>query len=288
MLYNLGSINIDHVYEVADLPKPGETIHSKNYMVNLGGKGLNISVAAHRFGAPVRHIGLVGRNDVTVQNLLARTELDQSLISEIDTPTGHAVIHVDGQSENSITIHGGANQMFTPDYVAASLAQANRNDWLILQNETNANDMAIQEARKRGMRIGLVAAPFSDALIDQIPLVDLVTMNESESAQFEAKTGQKISAYQDTDFLITLGSKGAIYYADGKSDSIDAIPVAPVDTTGAGDTFFGVFMASISGGDTAPEALEYATKAAALMVQRKGAAAVIPTRSEILNMTARE
>jgi len=281
-IYNLGSINIDHLYMLKRIPKPGETVSSIESLTNIGGKGLNISVAAYRSGADVRHIGIIGSADKFVLDMIADLGLDCALISQIDTRTGHAIVYVDETSENSIVVHSGANFCFSDAQIRTALSNARPNDWLILQNETNANEIGISIAREKGMKIALVAAPFdSETMPEQIKKVDLVSMNKTESELFEVVTGTSVDSLKNVDFLITYGADGAMFLADGVAQRIASHEVRSVDTTGAGDTFFGVFMAHYTNGDCVETALKRANAAAALTVQRKGTASVVPNKKEI-------
>lgn len=281
-LYNLGSINVDHLYMVERIPKPGETVASLESLTSMGGKGLNISVAAHRSGADTRHVGVVGAADADVLNVITKLGLDCALISTTNAQTGHAIVYVDPNSENCIVIHGGANLCFTDTQIRLALKHAQPNDWLVLQNETNANDIGIAVAREKGMKIALVAAPFnSRTMPEQIKQVDLVSMNQTESELFESVAGCSIHDLTNTQFLITYGTDGAMFLSNGQTQKICAHKVRSVDTTGAGDTFFGVFMAHYSNGRRIETALKKANAAAALIVQRKGVAAVVPSSKEI-------
>jgi ribokinase len=281
-IYNLGSINIDHLYMLKRIPKPGETVSSLESLTNIGGKGLNISVAAHRSGADVRHIGTIGSADPSVLDMVANLGLDCALISQIDTQTGHAIVYVDESSENAIVVHGGANLCFSDAQIRTALSSARPNDWLILQNETNANAIGISIAREKGMKIALVAAPFNaETMPEQIKKVDLVSMNKSESELFEVVTGTSIDDLKNIDFLITYGVDGAMFLSGGVTQRIVSHEVHSVDTTGAGDTFFGVFMAHYTNEDGVEIALKRANAAAALTVQRMGAASSVPNKKEI-------
>jgi len=281
-IYTLGSINIDHVYRVEALPRPGETVSSIDYMVAMGGKGLNMSVAAHRAGGNVRHVGLIGTGDRFVRQQIAELGLNLELISEVEAPTGHAIIYVDAGSENCIVIHGGANWRFSESLIRDALKDADPRDWLLLQNETNANEIGIKVAREKGMRIALVAAPFNvEAMPDQIGQVDLVSMNETETGLYEAAIGRSIKEIEGPDFLITYGKGGAVFHRQGEEMHVPAFSVETVDTTGAGDTFFGAFLAKYGSGAPVADAMRYGSAAAALMVQREGATIAIPAASDV-------
>ncbi|PSL18258.1 ribokinase [Shimia abyssi] len=281
-IYNLGSINIDYFYQVEHLPAPGETISAIEYMVNLGGKGLNTSVAAQRAGADVRHVGAVGRDDAVVRRMLAELGVDDTRVVGVEAQTGHAVVYVDAASENSIVIFGGANQAIDETNVRAGLDGAGPGDWLLLQNETNANELGLKIAREKGMKVALVAAPFeTGALVDLIGQVDLVSMNRTETAQYEAALGQAVREVQGPAFLLTYGAEGSVFI-DGESETrVAAFAVDAVDTTAAGDTFFGTFLAQHAAGAGIKEAMRFASAAAAVKVTRKGAAKAIPKAEEV-------
>ena len=281
-IYNLGSINIDHLYMLERIPKPGETLSSLETHITIGGKGLNISVAANRSGADVRHIGVVSSADPSVLDMIAGLGLDSALISQVDVQTGHAIIYVDENSENSIVVHGGANLCFSESQIRTALSSAQPDDWLVLQNETNANEIGISIAREKGMQIALVAAPFNaKTMPEQIEKVDLVSMNKTESELFEVISGTSIGNLKSIDFLITYGADGAVFLSDGEARRIAAHKVHSIDTTGAGDTFFGVFMAHYTSRGCVETALKKANAAAALIVQRRGVASVVPSQKEI-------
>ena len=123
-IYNLGSINIDHVYMLKRIPKPGETLSALESLTNIGGKGLNISAAAYRAGADVRHIGIISAADPLVLEKILDLGLDCTLISQIDTQTGHAIVYVDENAENTIVIHGGANLHFSEAQIRHALSSA--------------------------------------------------------------------------------------------------------------------------------------------------------------------
>lgn len=286
-IYNLGSINIDHLYRVEHLPLPGETLTARDYQVNPGGKGLNMSVAALRAGGDLRHVGAVGAGDAQIRTMLRDLGVADDLIANLGAPTGHAIVYVDDLSENSIVVFGGANRAITEDVVRSALRGAGRGDWLLLQNETNANQIGLDLAREKGMKVALVAAPFDgETLPALIAQVDLVSMNETETEAFEKSTGQSVQDMAAPDFLITQGRRGAAYLSHGETTHMPAFAVDAVDTTGAGDTFFGMFLARFTQGDSIPEAMRFASAGAALKVQRAGAAQAIPDQARVLEFLA--
>lgn len=275
-IYNLGSINIDHVYRVPHLPVPGETLSSTDFTSGLGGKGANQSIAIGRAGGAVHHIGAIGADGVWTLDILRDAGVDISMISTIDTPTGHAIINVDDHAENSIVLFPGANRALTEQMIDAALGDAAAGDWLLLQNETNLGSYAAKIARVKGMLIAYSAAPFdAKAAADMLPHTDLLAVNEIEAAQLAAAIGD----FTVPMLLITKGADGAVLQADTET-SAPAFKVTPVDTTGAGDTFLGYFMATIDAGQSVIAALRQASAAAAIQVTRHGAAAAIPTADD--------
>lgn len=282
-IYNIGSVNCDHVYRVDRLPQPGETLQAHRYQLNLGGKGLNISVAAMRAGAQIRHIGAIGAGDDKVQSLMREQGIDCTAIAQVDTITGHAIVYVDDKSENEIVIFGGANHALTETHIRSNLADASEGDWLVLQNETNANEIGLKVAREKGMKVALVAAPFDiKTMPDLIRRVDLASMNTTETEEFEKAIGTSYRNVTGPSFLITYGTKGAEFFNQDLEIRMDAFEVTAIDTTGAGDTFFGSFLAKYAAGQTVKQALSYASASAALQVQRQGASIAIPAEDDVL------
>lgn len=278
-IYNLGSINIDHVYRVPHLPAAGETLSALGYAQGLGGKGANQSVAAARAGACVFHIGAVGPGSDWVLAELAGYGVDLRHVTVGAEPTGHAIINVDPAAENSIVIYPGANRVLSGDMAGAALSGAGAGDTLLLQNETSAQVEAAAFAAARGMRVIYSAAPFDIAAVRAVlPQVSLLVMNKGEAAQLRAAEG----ALPSLDCLITKGAQGAEWLSAGAGPLfMPAFKVTPVDTTGAGDTFIGTLAAALDLGLPREAAMRRAAAASALQVTRQGAAQAIPTAAEV-------
>lgn len=282
-IWNLGSINVDHVYKVAKFVEPGETLTASSYEWGLGGKGLNQSVAALRSKADVRHLGAIGRGDKAT--MLALQKLGFNKPWQVDEATGHAIIQVNKSGENSIVIAPGANRALVPADIESALSEAKPGDWLLLQNETNGALDAIKFAKKKGLKTCYAAAPFEPQVVAAlIEYVDLLSVNEIELSQLEAAMEVPRVAK-----LVTLGSRGAYYENESGTRSwVSAFPITPIDTTGAGDTFLGAFLAHLDSGETLANCLHWASAAAALQVTRLGAAPVIPTYDEISHFIGSE
>lgn len=278
-LWNLGSINVDHVYQVHHLPEPGETLAADAYAVGLGGKGANQSVAAARAGARVHHIGAVGPEGRWARDALAAHGVDVAHVTVSDVPTGHAIITVDPAAENSIVIFPGANRSLTAGSVGAALADAGAGDLLLLQNETSATVEAARLASAKGMRIIYSAAPFDLGAVKAVlPFADLLVMNEIESAHLH----QGLGSVAEVEMIVTKGARGAEWLRPGEDALfVPSFRVVPVDTTGAGDCFIGTLAAALDAGLDREGAMRRAAAAAAIQVTRKGAAEAMPAAAEV-------
>jgi len=287
-VFNFGSINIDLVYRVPHLVAPGETLLSRSLETVLGGKGANQSVALARAGARVMHIGKLGQADSWACDQMRQAGVDVGCVSLVEGPSGHAIIQVDDHGENSIILHGGANQSFSHAELARSLELAVAGDWLLMQNECNSLGSAFSLAEQQGLRIAFNPAPMTPETMD-LPLdrCELLIVNETEAAalagddDLEAAIVSLGKKYPNTRLVLTLGSKGAMLQRGSVQHMARAMPVDTVDTTGAGDTFVGYFLASLMAGLDDESALQRACAAGALSVTRSGATTGIPTSADL-------
>jgi len=283
-VWNFGSINADHFYAVPHLPAPGETIIATEVWQGLGGKGANQSVAAVRAGSTVHHVGAIGADGRWARDRLARFGVDVTHVSEIDGPSGHAIISVAKNGDNAILVFGGANTAQSASHVEQALAGAAPGDIVLTQNETPHLRQMGEVCRRLGLRLVYSAAPFSVRAVREIlPYADVIAMNAVEASQLETAIGGDLSNWPVQALLVTKGSDGAEWrdLASGEAISVPAIQVTPVDTTGAGDTFVGYVAAALDQGLAVREALERAAAAAALKVTKKGTADAIPSLAEV-------
>jgi len=285
-IWNLGSINADMVYALPHLPTAGETLAATGLDQFLGGKGANMSVAAARAGSTVHHIGAIGPEGSWAVQRLMEYGVDTRHIATLDLPTGHAIVAVDPSGENQIILFPGANRAISSDQLGQALSAANAGDILVLQNETNMQAEAAKMARDLGLKTAYAAAPFdAEAVAQVLPYLDLLFLNEVEAAQLQQATGKSPDALGVANVIVTLGAKGARHYNSGSDNVTDvaALPVTPVDTTGAGDTFTGYVLSGLDRALPMPQAMALAARAAALMVTRHGTADVIPDLKEVQN-----
>lgn len=302
-ILNFGSLNIDFVYSLDHFVQRGETITSRNLQIFSGGKGLNQSVALGRAGISVHHAGAIGEDGQFLLEVLKEAGVHTETVRIVHQErTGNAIIQKDPSGDNCIILYGGANRTITRQHIHETLALFSSGDFLLLQNEINDIAYIAEEAHKKEMTIFLNPSPM-DENIFTVPLecIDYFILNEIEAKQLldrqndftENPSGKCLAArllerFPHAHFVLTLGKEGAIYIdKDGSIDqAIYEVPV--VDTTAAGDTFTGFFIASLTQGATVKQALDRATKASAITVSRMGAAPSIPTAQEVDRFVASE
>lgn len=287
-LLNLGSINLDLVYRMRDIVRPGETLASLELHRGAGGKGLNQSIAAARAGACVYHGGRVGRDGQDLVTLLDTEGVNTHHILVVeDRPTGHAIIQVAASGENAIVLHAGANQALSPLELPAMFTDFNPGDWFLTQNETSCVSEALAIAAGRGLRVAFNPAPMTGR-VAEYPLhcVDLLIVNETEAATLAHAEGpvRSMAALRamlpHASIALTLGPRGVWWSAPEGDLHVVPPTVKAVDTTGAGDTFIGYLLAGVLRDEPMTAALSLACRAAALSTTRPGAASAIPTAAE--------
>ena len=290
-----GSLNIDYTYTVPHFVTPGETLPAEGMQIFSGGKGLNQSVALARAGLDVSLAGAIGEDGRFLLEQLHAAGVDTRHVSVLSqVRTGHAIIQNDPSGDNCILVYGGANHCTTSEQADRALADFSAGDMLVVQNEINDLDYILRAADAAGLAIAMTPAPMTDA-VRRLPLdcVDYLFLNEIEGGQLlngeidpEAEpiraARELRRRYGPGAVILTLGEQGAVY-ADGREECRQAaIPAQAVDTTGAGDTFTGFFLAGCLAGFPPAKAMRYASCAAAIAISRPGASPSIPTRDEVL------
>lgn len=287
---NFGSLNIDYVYTVDHIVRGGETISSEKTETFPGGKGLNQSIALARAGVPVYHAGAVGEDGEMLLELCRANGVDTRFIRRTEGRNGHTVIQVDRNGQNCILLFGGSNQKQTKEHIDEVLSHFEAGDMLVLQNEVNHLDYLIDRAWERGMVIVLNPSPFDDKLkACDMTKVAYFLVNEVEAEQMTGESDpakqpeRLLEAYPGGKFVLTMGSRGSMYKDSRQEFHQDIYKVNAVDTTAAGDTFTGFFLAAVLEGRPIPEALDEAARASAIAVSRPGASSSIPTAEEVKN-----
>src|SRR5450830_3968 len=299
MIVIIGSINMDLVLRVPRMPLPGETITGGQFRTIPGGKGANQAVACARLragGIPVAMIGCLG-DDAFGQQLRAALRddgVDDRHVSSIaDTASGIASILVDDQGQNSIVLAGGANHALSPAHIDAARDLISQASIVVLQLETPLATVqhAIAVARALGKTVVLNPAPAQALPQPLLAQVDYLVPNEIEAAMLAGMASDtsvsdlvaKLRADGSSKLLITLGDKGVYAALTDGEQQFAAQATKAIDTTAAGDTFIGGFVAALAEGRSEAEAIAYGQRAAALSVTRVGAQTSIPYRHELIN-----
>ncbi|MFF8692194.1 ribokinase [Streptomyces sp. NPDC015144] len=285
----LGSTNMDLVAYTERAPRLGETVTGREFRTVPGGKGANQAVAAARAGGDVLMIGAVGDDAYggLLRDNLEHSGVDTDLLHTAEGPSGTAHIVVDSAGANAIVVIPGANATVTalgPGEIAA-IAGAGL---LLLQLELPLSAVVegARTARAQGVRTILTPSPVQPLPAELLDCVDLLVPNEHEAAELSGFADPWAAADHLLGrvpvVVITLGAKGCLYAARGTEPVLFPAPeVTAVDTTGAGDTFVGTLAVALAEHRPVPEALAWAAAAAALCVQRPGASASMPYRTEI-------
>ena len=285
---NFGSLNYDYVYQVDHIMRPGETQTSKGMETFCGGKGLNQSVALAKAGCQVYHAGAVGEEGQELLSCLKDNGVDTSFVRRLDGKSGHTIIQVDRDAQNCIMLYAGANRRQERAHVDSVLEQFGEGDYLLLQNEINELAYIIDRAYERGMKVVLNPSPF-DAYLKECDMskVAVFMMNEIEGREITGEEDpEKIlkamaKLYPYSEVVLTLGGDGAVYSDYQRTVSQPIYPVKAVDTTAAGDTFTGYFIAGLLEGLPMGENLDRCARASSITVSRRGAAPSIPLLAEL-------
>lgn len=285
---NFGSLNYDYVYKVDHAVTPGETIDSHGMDIFLGGKGLNQSISLARAGVKVYHAGQIGEDGERFLEACEKSGIDTTYIRMTDGKSGHAIIQLDKNAQNCILLYGGSNRKITKEFVDEVLSHFEKGDILLLQNEINELDYIIDRAYEKGMQIALNPSPFDKALeACDLGKISYFLLNEIEGGQISGeKEPDKIldvmmSKFPEAKVVLTLGSDGVVYRDKDQTCRQGIFKVKAVDTTAAGDTFTGYFIAGILAGMSVPDILKMCAKASAITVSRMGATDSIPTMDEV-------
>ena len=287
-ILNFGSVNIDFTYRVPHFVRPGETLAARSVTRNAGGKGFNQSVALSKAGCEVWHAGHIGADGAFLLELCKGYGVKTDYLTEIDLPTGNAMIQVDDNGANCILLYGGANQAMTVEFIREVLSRFEKGDMLVLQNEINCMNELMALAHEAGLAIAINPAPMNDNIKPaSLALADWIILNETEAEELTgvsepfAQLTELGRRFPQSAFLLTLGVRGAICRKGEDTHCIGSCRVKAVDTTAAGDTFAGFFLAALARGEGEEAALLEATRASALAVQKQGAAQSVPTLDEV-------
>jgi ribokinase len=285
------------------LPKPGETVMGGHFLMNAGGKGANQAVAAARLNGHVYFVANVG-NDVFGQRAIeqfVKEEINTDFIST-DTihPSGVALINVDANGENSITVAPGANGYLTPHMLASVFGQIKPRDLVLVQLEIPMAtiEYIAQQCSRQSIRIILNPAPALPLSNELIEKIFLITPNERETEFLTGislgepasikKAAECLHQKGIANVIITLGKRGAYWSSGTGSGFVEALDLKAVDTTAAGDCFNGGLAVALAENKSLEDAARFACKAASLAVTKVGAQASMPTLQELAMLSLKK
>jgi ribokinase len=292
MITVFGSINLDLIARVSRIPAPGETVPGTSFTTAAGGKGANQALAAKRAGSMVKLVGAAG-NDTMAEQALALLKadgVDLTAVKRLDVQQGIAMIMVGDDGENIIGIVPGTNGTMTPDDADKAVGHLSKGDVLVVQQEIPqaATMRALGLARLNETLSILNTAPFLDTTAAVAGTASIVVANESEFALLaggavgDLPTAMNLWAQSRRQtIIVTLGADGALAATPSEIIRVPALPVQPVDTVGAGDTFVGYLAAGLDKGLALEAAMRRAAAAASLACLKPGAQPAVPTAAEV-------
>lgn len=303
----IGSINMDLVIKVDEMPKEGETILSKDFEKIAGGKGANQAVAAKRSGNLVSMIGKIGKDDngKILKALLEKEGINTNLIFEDNKePTGMAMITVNNNGNNSIVVISGSNMTLNEEEIEKAKEEIKKSDILISQFETpeNCTLKAFKIAKENNIITILNPAPAKKINDELLKYTDIIIPNETE---VEVLTGIKVDNLEKAKIaskkllkkgvkfvIITLGEKGAIIISENNGQLVPAFKVKAIDTTAAGDSFIGGLSSKLNTKkldfENLLKAVKFGNKVSSITVQREGAQPSIAKIEEVIEVYGEE
>ena len=288
-ILNFGSLNVDYVYSLDHIVMGGETISSKELNIFPGGKGLNQSVALARAGACVYHAGCVGIDGQLLVDTLSGDGVDLTYLKTVDEKSGHAIIQVSADGENSIVLYSGANHKISREHIDEVLENFGKGDIIVLQNEISNLEYVIDRAYEIGMQIVFNCAPIGNNVFSlDFSKISCVILNEVEMCaiagcdDFDGGIEAMQKKNPDMKIMLTLGKRGCMYADKDIRVSHPIFETTVVDTTAAGDTFTGYFISEMAKGREMSDVLRVASCASAITVSRPGASVSIPRYDEVM------
>lgn len=303
-ILNFGSLNIDTTLKVEHIVRPGETIAASSLETFPGGKGMNQSIAMGRAlgkndKLQVYHAGCIGEDGEFLRKMLEEANVDTTYLKTVDTKTGCALIQVEESGENCIVVSAGANHCITQTMVDEVMEHFGEGDLLVLQNEISSLEYILSKGKEKGMLVLLNPSPL-DERIRSVSLrkIDFLMVNEQEAQEMlginaPGDVGMILNMIApQLNLIMTRGARGSVYLNRAGSLEQRAFTIGkPVDTTGAGDTFTGYFIAGLAEAFVSEDmmtmteaiagAMELGAAASGIAVTNMGAAASIPLRSEV-------
>ena len=288
-ILNFGSANVDYVYSLDHIVMGGETISSKELNIFPGGKGLNQSIALARAGVKAYHAGCIGLDGQLLIDTFESDGVDLKYVRRVEEKSGHAIIQVSQDGENSIVLYAGSNHKITKEHIDDVLCDFDKGDIILLQNEISNLEYVIEKASEKGMFIIFNCSPINDNIFSiDYSRINCVILNEVEMSaitdkeSFDEGIDDILARYPDMKIMLTLGKRGCLYADKNTRVSHPIFETTVVDTTAAGDTFTGYFISEMAKGRDIAEVLKVASCASAIAVSRHGASTSIPKYEEVM------
>ena len=291
-----GSANIDRTYAVEHFVNAGETLSADKMDLHCGGKGFNQAIAFARAGSDVYFAGAVGEDGGMLIDTLKENGVNVDHLKQVPGPSGHAVIQVTPEGQNSIIILAGANGAITHEDVDQVLNAFSAGDLVVMQNEISSVDYIIEQTKERGLIVALNPSPFNERIkIYDLSKVDYLLVNEVEGALLtgcddpEKMAGEIHAMYPNANVVLTLGCAGSVFVsATGTVLSSGIYQTEAVDTTAAGDTYTGFFLSEALATGDFETALRNASIASGISVSRHGASHSIPSIQEVMKANGKK
>ncbi|MCX6001048.1 MAG: ribokinase [Chloroflexi bacterium] len=292
----VGAYNIDLSMKCRRLPVLGETVTADRFKEGAGGKGSNQAVTAALFGADIKFVARVGSDSYGRYglDLYKKVGISTEFITVDKTVhSGIGIILIDKDGKNMISVAPGANLKLSREDIdhAGHVIENSTLAGFQFENDLDTVLYGLRMAHKKGVLTFLDPAPAKNIPEDAYQYIDIIKPNETEASMI---TGIKVDNITSAESagrwlvkrgvktaIVTLGERGAVLVDGNTSRHFPAPSVKAIDSTGAGDIFSGVFMAALTSGKAMPEAIEYATAAAALSTTRLGVIDSIPSPEEV-------
>jgi len=287
-ILNYGSMNVDNVYDVDHIVRPGETINARGRHRYPGGKGLNQSIAVARAGGDIWHIGVLGSDGDVLEQALTENHIHMDYLKHVPGNSAHTMLQVDKNGQNSIIVFADEAITFTDAEMDEILSHFGPGDAVIFQNELDRSPVFMQKAADRGLTVLFNPSPMEDSVFSYpLDRVSWFIVNELEGAALTGETDPErildamAEKYPAAGVVLTLGADGAWVMRGTERVFQPSFPVKAVDTTAAGDTFLGYFTAGMLRGEPLQKVMARAAKASSIAVSRPGAATSIPSFEEV-------
>jgi ribokinase len=286
----LGSLNIDLIFSVEHIVRPGETVKGLSFTRSAGGKGANQAASLAKAGLSVYLAGKIGQDGLFLLDLLKSYNVNTDKVLVYEGATGQAIIQLDKHKQNSIVLFDGGNGAITLREIDEMMDGFGSGDMILLQNEIKNIDEIMKKAAAKDITICFNPSPFDESINDlPLELVNLFFVNDIEGAGLAQMQGAVpdiletlVKKFPNAEIVLTAGKDGALYGFHEERAAAPIVEAPVIDTVGAGDTFTGYFLAAREKKLSAKEALALACRAASITVSRSGAMEAIPFAREVI------